>query len=281
VPADARLLRAQVRRQTGVPLLQGGLGALFAGAGPSAAFRVLHGAMYMPLYSVLKDVARDGAGLPAALAVVAAAAGATAATSLLEVPVESLLLRVKAGGVGGGFRGALAAARAAPGGVAALWAGAGPYIARHVLFEAVEFCVYEHLRARALGAAHHGGGHGGHAAHPALSSSTAALLAAAAGAAATVASHPVDVLRVAVAMASQRPAGRAGARAAKALTARAAAARILRTAGPAGFARGLLPRLASTVPGSVIFFVAFEAARARIDAAAAQAPQAPLLLAAA
>ena len=116
----------QVRLQTGVPLLQGGVGSLFAGAAPSAAFRVLHGALYMPLYAVIKHAARDVAELPAALAVTAAAAGATVATALSEIPVEAVMLRLKSG-AGASFGVALRAALAAPGGPAALWAGAMPY----------------------------------------------------------------------------------------------------------------------------------------------------------
>ena len=164
---------------------------------------------------------------------------------------------------------------------------------RHVLYEAAEFVVYEHLREREMRKRAAGGAisasaaapaHGGHA--DGLDMRTAALFAAvrrsrrravarspcadprllglasqAAGGAATVASHPVDCIRVAVALSGAKGAP---------LSATAAAAAILRAAGPAGFARGLLPRLAATVPGSVIFFSVFEAARARL--AALEAP---------
>ncbi len=276
-----------MRRQSGVPLLQGGIPALFAGAGPSAAFRVLHGALYMPIYGTIKHALRD-AGAPAAAAVTAAAAGATIATALVEIPVEAVMLRLKSG-TGASFGRVLSAALAAPGGAAGLWAGAAPYVMRHVMFEAVEFVVYEHLREATLrkraAAAAAAGGHG-HAlaldasAHASphshaggLDSRTAALLAAAAGAAATLASHPLDVIRVATSLSHN------GAAAGAALSARATAAHILRTAGPAGFARGLLPRLATTVPGSVIFFTVYEKVRERIalaeDAAAAAALHAP------
>jgi hypothetical protein len=256
-----------------VPLLQGGIPALFAGAGPSAAFRVLHGALYMPLYASIKHALRDGAGLPAAAAVTGAAAGATVVTALVEIPIEAVMLRLKSG-TGASFGRVLAAALAAPGGAGALWAGAAPYVMRHVMFEAAEFVVYEHLRERTLTkrAAAAGGASCAAAAHDAhghgagLDSRTAALLAATAGAAATVASHPMDVVRVATSM--SHASGAAGA-----LSARAAAAHILRTAGPAGFARGLLPRLATTVPGSVIFFTVYELARNRIAAAEAEAAE--------
>ena len=115
-----------MRRQSGVPLLQGGVGALFAGAGPSAAFRVLHGALYMPAYSAIKHALHD-AGAPAAAAVTAAAAGATVLTALIEVPVEAVMLRLKSGSGGVTFGKALRLALRAPGGAAALWAGATPY----------------------------------------------------------------------------------------------------------------------------------------------------------
>ncbi len=280
-PPLPRPAPAQVRRQTGVPLLQGGIPALFAGAGPSAAFRVLHGALYMPLYASIKHALRDGAGLPAAAAVTGAAAGATVVTALVEIPIEAVMLRLKSG-TGASFGRVLAAALAAPGGAGALWAGAAPYVLRHVMFEAAEFVVYEHLRERTLSrralnaasasgahasSSHAPSSHDSHGAHGAgLDSRTAALLAATAGAAATVASHPMDVVRVATSMSHAGASGAAGA-----LSARAAAAHILRTAGPAGFARGLLPRLATTVPGSVIFFTVYELARNRIAAAEADA----------
>ena len=119
---------------------------------------------------------------------------------------------------------------------------------RHVLYEAAEFVVYEHLRSREL----RRGNEAPHATPAALDARAAARLAAAAGAVATVLSHPLDCVRVAT---SLGPGGQ---------SARAAAAHILRTAGPAGFARGLAPRLLSTVPGAVIFFTVFEAARARL-----------------
>jgi hypothetical protein len=234
----------------------------------------------MPLYASIKHALRDGAGLPAAAAVTGAAAGATVVTALVEIPIEAVMLRLKSG-TGASFGRVLAAALAAPGGAGALWAGAAPYVLRHVMFEAAEFVVYEHLRERtlsrrALNAASASGAHASssahashdsHASHGAgLDSRTAALLAATAGAAATVASHPMDVVRVATSMSHAGASGAAGA-----LSARAAAAHILRTAGPAGFARGLLPRLATTVPGSVIFFTVYELARNRIAAAEADA----------
>ena len=128
---------------------------------------------------------------------------------------------------------------------------------RHVLYEAAEFVVYEHLRSRELCRR----AEAPDAAPGALDARAAARLAAAAGAMATVLSHPLDCVRVAT---SLGPGGQ---------SARAAAAHILRTAGPAGFARGLAPRLLSTVPGAVIFFTVFEAARARLrgeEAAPAQ-----------
>ena len=130
-------------------------------------------------------------------------------------------------------------------------------VLRHVLYEAAEFVVYEHLRSRELRRR----AEAPDAAPGALDARAAARLAAAAGAMATVLSHPLDCVRVAT---SLGPGGQ---------SARAAAAHILRTAGPAGFARGLAPRLLSTVPGAVIFFTVFEAARARLggeEAAPAQ-----------
>ena len=110
--------------------------------------------------------------------------------------------------------------------------------------------VYEHLRSRELRR---------RAAAPGVASGSmdarsAASLAAAAGAMATLVSHPLDCVRVATSL------GHGG------QSARAAAAHILRTAGPAGFTRGIAPRLASTVPGAVIFFAVFETARARLGA---------------
>ena len=120
---------------------------------------------------------------------------------------------------------------------------------RHVLYESAEFVVYEHLRSRELRRRAGAGD-----SSTSLDARTAARLAALAGAAATLVSHPMDCVRVA---ASLGPGGQ---------SARAAAAHILRTAGVAGFARGLAPRLASTVPGAVIFFAVYETARARLGA---------------
>ena len=116
---------------------------------------------------------------------------------------------------------------------------------RHVIYEAAEFVVYEHLRSRELRRRAGADAAGG------LDARTAARLAAAAGAAATLLSHPLDCVRVAGSL------GAGG-------SARAVAAHIMRTAGPAGFARGLAPRLASTVPGAAIFFTVWEAARSRL-----------------
>ena len=117
-----------------------------------------------------------------------------------------------------------------------------------MLYEAAEFVVYEHLRTRELRRR----AEAPDAVPGVLDARAAARLAAAAGAVATVLSHPLDCVRVAT---SLGPGGQ---------SARAAAAHILRTAGPAGFARGLAPRLLSTVPGAVIFFSVFETARARL-----------------
>lgn len=117
---------------------------------------------------------------------------------------------------------------------------------RHLIYEATEFVVYEHLRSRELMRRRAGIDAAG-----GLDARTAARLAAAAGAIATLLSHPLDCVRVAGSL------GAGG-------SARSMAAHIMRTAGPAGFARGLAPRLASTVPGAVIFFAVWEAARSRL-----------------
>ena len=123
-----RLVPAQVRAQTGVPLLRGGVKALFAGAGPSVLFRAAHGVLYLPLYCAVKQ--RNGrAGMPEPLAVASAAAAAVTATALIELPLEACMLVVKS--AGGTFGAAARAALASPAGVAGLWAGAAPYGTLH------------------------------------------------------------------------------------------------------------------------------------------------------
>ena len=119
-----RLLLAQVRAQTGVPLLRGGVRSLFAGAGHSVLFRAAHGVLYLPLYCAVKQ--HNGrAGMPEPLAVASAAAAAVTATAFIELPLEALMLRVKS--AGGTFGSAARAALTSPAGVAGLWAGAAPY----------------------------------------------------------------------------------------------------------------------------------------------------------
>ena len=115
---------AQVRAQTGVPLLRGGVRGLFAGAGHSVLFRAAHGVLYLPLYCAVKQ--HNGrAGMPEPLAVASAAAAAVTATAFIELPLEALMLRVKS--AGGTFGAAARAALTSPAGVAGLWAGAAPY----------------------------------------------------------------------------------------------------------------------------------------------------------
>ena len=108
-----------------MPLLRGGVRALFAGAVPSALFRVAHGVLYLPLYCSVKHRALH-AEAPEPLAVAAAAAAAVTATALVELPLEALMLRVKAGG-SASFAAAARSALASPAGLAGLWAGAAPY----------------------------------------------------------------------------------------------------------------------------------------------------------
>ena len=109
-----------------MPLLHGGVRSLFAGAGPSALFRVAHGALYLPIYCAIKSAAHDSKALPEPLAVASAAAAAVTATALVELPLEALMLRVKAGG-SASFAAAARSALASPAGLAGLWAGAAPY----------------------------------------------------------------------------------------------------------------------------------------------------------
>lgn len=268
----------KVRLQTGTPLLHGGLAGLYNGVGPSCAFRFVHGALYMPLYEATKHAFAD-ARAPLVAAVTAAAATATVLTSLIEVPVEALLLRVKSGRAGADFLSAARHAIASPGGVAALYAGAGAYVARHVLYESLEFVVYEQLRARTLAQRRlapggeaaaasdsaHSGGHGaGLAVHE------AAMAAFAASVVAAVASQPLDCIRVAVSLSASGQGAAPGAAAAASMSARAAAAKIIREKGVAGLFTGLLPRVATLAPGACIFFTVFEATRTAAEKLRAQ-----------
>lgn len=281
----------KVRLQSGTKLFEGGIRGLYQGVGASAAFRVLHGALYMPVYTECKH-AMQAAQAPLAAAVVASATAATVLVSLVEVPVEALLLRIKSGRAASGFLSAARSALTTPGGVSALYFGAGPFVARHVLYESLEFLTYETLRARAVAKQHALGGaasahgaaaDGGHGAG--LAPGQAALIAFAASAVATVASQPLDCIRVACSLsagggaahgAAAHAAGPAG------LSTLSVVRGILRAKGPAGFFAGLLPRLATLAPGAVIFFSTFEATkgaseRLRVTLAAAESAKAAAL----
>jgi hypothetical protein len=82
----------QVRAQSGTPLFRGGARSLFAGAVPSALFRVANGVLYLPIYSSAKRGLHHGAALPEPRAVASAAAAAVTATALVELPLEAQLL---------------------------------------------------------------------------------------------------------------------------------------------------------------------------------------------
>jgi len=229
-----------VRLQAGASPYAGGVAALYSGAAPSAVARFLHGAAYLPAYVAIKHALHD---CPPFLAVLCAATGATLATSLVEVPLEALFIRVKSGGLP--FSVVAQHALCTSASRAALFHGAAPYVLRHAVYEAAEFAAYEHLRVRALNHCAKG---------PAtLPVTTAAAIAAASACAATLASHPLDVVRVACSL--------HGSGGGAALSMRAAAAALMRLGGHRAFAKGLLPRLAATVPGSVVFFTAWETAR--------------------
>jgi len=236
-PADT----LKIRMQAGMPPLAGGLRSIYAGAGPSLVMHVLHGALYMPLYSAVKAAARDGLSLPAPLAATAAATVAVLSVALVEIPGEALLMRVKTEGLS--FRAAAAAACRSRASLLGLYSGIAPFLARHVLFEAAEFAMYELLKSRQLARAEGGP----------LLPAQAAGMAAWASAAATVVSHPLDVIRTECSLGGG---GRMGPS--------AAARRLLARGGVAAFGAGLLPRLVANVPGSVAFFTAFEAARGQM-----------------
>lgn len=248
LPLLLSLSLSQVRAQSLRPLFAPGL---YAGSGPSLLLKAAHGAAYMPLYFSVKGALLGL--LPAPVVASVAAAAATLATAAVEVPAEALLLRLKrGGGAAGGFVGAARLALASRASFAALFAGAAPFVARHVLFEATEFAVFEAAKAKAKARArsdlHAGQGAGDDAGGGAVPLREAALAASLAGAAATLASHPLDCLRVAASLGGHGGGALGAARA------------ILAASGPAGFAAGLAPRLAATVPASVLFFVVFEAA---------------------
>lgn len=261
-------------------------------------------ALYMPVYGEMKH-ALLAAQAPLASAVVASATAATVLVSLVEVgratrphasrrttrcawntkatqllssrahpvsfgahqvPVEALLLRVKSGRAASGFLSAAKSALSSPGGIASLYCGAGPFIARHVLYESLEFLAYETLRARALAKKRLAGPlHAGDGSHSAgLAPSEAAVMAFAAATVATVASQPLDCIRVACSLSAGGAAHAHAAHAAASggLTAVGALQSIIRAKGPAGLFSGLLPRLATLAPGAVIFFSTYEATRA-------------------
>lgn len=182
--------------------------------------------------------------------------------------MEALLLRIKSGRAASGFMSAARSALMTPGGVGALYFGAGPFIARHVLYESLEFLTYETLRARAIAAKRAGGelhaeGAGGHSAG--LRPAQAALMAFAASCVATVASQPLDCIRVTCSLsAAGGGAGAAhGAHVATAggMSAMAAVRSIVKARGVAGLFTGLLPRLATLAPGAIIFFSVFESSK--------------------
>jgi hypothetical protein len=242
----------KVRRQTGAPSFTvAQLPGLWRGALPSAALRAAHGAAWLPAYAALKHALLGNTRIPLsaihdhpaapAIAAGVAAAGATLVTAAVELPCEALLVRLKSNAAGGSSVRALwVAASSSRTALASLWAGATPFILRAACYEAVEFLVYEGLKHRQ----HRSEGRG--AATPAhLVAGWAALAATAA----TVASHPLDVARVACAVHGAAPS--------------AAAA-----GGHLSMMVGLGPRIGAMVPGALAFFMVFEATR---DALVAQA----------
>ena len=150
------------------------------------------------------------------------------------------------------------AALAAPGGLVALYAGGAPYVARHVVYEILEFVVYEQLRAKVVAHRLEQGGNveAGSAPGGGLELREAAAMAAAASCLATVASQPLDCIRVAVSISASGGSGGV-----RTLSSRQALALLLRQRGAAGLFTGLLPRLGSLAPGAVIFFTVYEASR--------------------
>lgn len=132
-----------------------------------------------------------------------------------------------------------------------------------MLYESVEFLAYETLRASAMVKAQQAGegaweaseigGHG-----VGLAPRQAAVLAFAASAVATVASQPLDCIRVACSLSAHG----AHASAAGGLTTLGALRSILAAKGPAGLFSGLIPRLATLAPGAVLFFSVFETSKA-------------------
>lgn len=247
----------KVRRQTGAPPFTAAqLPGLWRGCLPSAALRAAHGAAWLPAYGALKHALlsrgnsplgawRDHPAAPA-LAAGLAAAGATLVTAAVELPCEALLVRLKSNSAGGGSVRALwVTATASRTALASLWAGATPFILRAACYEAVEFLVYEGLKHRRQHQAD------GKAAAPAHA---VAGWAAVAATAATVASHPLDVARVACAV--------HGAPTAAVAT------------GAGGMMVGLLPRIGAMVPGALAFFMVYEATRDAL-VAAKEAKEAP------
>ena len=243
----------KVRRQTGAPAFTAAqLPGLWRGALPSAALRAAHGAAWLPAYAALKHALLSNTRSPlaafhdhpAAPAIAAgiAAAGATLVTAAVELPCEALLVRLKSNAAGGGSVRALwVTATASRTALASLWAGATPFILRAACYEAIEFLVYEGLKHRKQ---HRSDGHS--AAAPAhLVAGWAALAATAA----TVASHPLDVARVACAVHGAAPVASAA------------------VGGQLGMMVGLGPRIGAMVPGALAFFMVFEATR---DAMVAQ-----------
>ena len=249
-----------MRRQTGAPAFTAAqLPGLWRGALPSAALRAAHGAAWLPAYAALKHAllrntrsplaaVHDHPAAPAIAAGIAAA-GATLVTAAVELPCEALLVRLKSNAAGGGSVRALwVTATASRRALTSLWAGATPFILRAACYEAVEFLVYEGLKHRQQ---HRPDGHS--AAAPAhLVGGWAALAATAA----TVASHPLDVARVACAVHGSAPAASAA------------------VGGHLSMLVGLGPRIGAMVPGALAFFMVFEATRDALVAHEAKAKEA-------
>ena len=219
--------------------------------------------MPVPLYFWLKLQTRAAIGpegslaqLPSAVCVLLAASTAVLSTAVLEIPIEACLLRLKTN-AGASFLQVAGDAMSSAAGRAALFRGIGPFLARHILFEAAEFVVYESLKERRT---HRRALSGVLVADNApLAVHEAAIIAAVSAAAATIVSHPLDVLRVSLSLHGG----------ASELGIKKAIRLLIARDGAGAFVNGLLPRLGATVPGSVIFFTAFEYARPRVGAVSA------------
>lgn len=277
-------------------LFAGGVRGLYKGVVPGVAGIVPAAAVYMLTFQMLKG--RLGVRFPRRrndIVVVAAAAVADVAASLVRVPCEVLKQRLQVG-LYRHVAHALQAVVASPVvGVPRLYAGLPAQLARDVPYTAAEFLIYENLKAAVFRrrAARHATVNAGYTTRgrqvehlrlqeTKLNRSTGLAIGAVAGAFAAVISNPADVVKTRlmtqVQIASNTVVSSPVSTSASAITGIAARSmayrgvrdafvRIAKEEGVATFAKGIAPRMAAKALQSALFFAAYEGLRWTISGA--------------